>query len=277
MYNLRAPSWWGTERKQIAPFVYMGENLEYLPEDPIVLIVGNYGSGKTEVAVNLAIRLSAQRDVSIADLDIVNPYFRCREAREEMEAFGIRVINPKGEYQAADLPIILPEIRGAVLGEKGTLIFDVGGDDAGARVLSSLADVFADRPYVMLQILNARRPFTQTAEGCLKIGREIEAASRLRVTGLVSNTHLLEETDAETVLDGLRLAREVGAEAGLPVSFMTADESLRGAFDADKAGCPVLWIKRRMLPPWKLKSMTDRAARVLGRDPQLGDSGGDHR
>ena len=255
----------------------MGENLEYLPEDPIVLIVGNYGSGKTEVAVNLAIRLSAQQDVSIADLDIVNPYFRCREARHEMEAFGVRVINPEGEYQAADLPIILPEIRGAVLAEKGTLIFDVGGDDVGARVLSSLADVFADRPYAMLQILNARRPFTQTAEGCLKIGREIEAASRLQVTGLVSNTHLLEETDAETVLDGLRLAREVGAEAGLPVSFVTANESLRGAFDVDQADCPVLWIKRRMLPPWKLKSMTDRAVRVLGRDPQLGKNGGNHR
>ena len=255
----------------------MGEYLEYLPEEPIVLIVGNYGSGKTEVAVNLAIRLSAQQDVSIADLDIVNPYFRCREAREEMEGHGIRVINPEGEYVAADLPIILPEIRGAVRGGKGTLIFDVGGDDVGARVLSSLADVFVDRPYIMLQILNAKRPFTHTAEGCLKIGREIEAASRLRVTGLVSNTHLLEETDAETILEGLRLAREVGAGAALPVSFVTANESLRGGFDAAEAGCPVLWIKRRMLPPWKLKSMTDRAARVLGRDPQLGKNGRDQR
>ena len=74
----------------------MGGDLEYLPEQPVVLIVGNYGSGKTEVAVNLAIRLSEQHKVSIADLDIVNPYFRCREAREEMESFGIRVINPGG-------------------------------------------------------------------------------------------------------------------------------------------------------------------------------------
>ena len=244
----------------------MGRNLKYLPEERIVLIVGNYGSGKTEVAVNLAIQLSEQQRVSIADLDIVNPYFRCREAREEMESHGIRVVNPQSEFHSADLPIVLPEIRGGIQEGEGTLIFDVGGDDVGARVLSSLADVLTDRPCTMLQVLNARRPFTETVEGCLKIRGEIEAASRLRITGLVSNTHLLEETDAPTVLDGLRLARQVGQAANLPVSLVTADESLRDEIDAEQVGCPVLWIRRRMLPPWKLRSMTDRAERVLKRD-----------
>lgn len=259
----------------------MGEDLGYSPEQRVVLIVGNYGSGKTEVAVNLAIQLSGRQDVCIVDLDIVNPYFRCREAREEMQQHGIRVVNPEGEFHSADLPIILPEVRGAVSGGQETLICDVGGDDVGARVLSSLADAFADQPYTMLQVLNARRPFTETVEGCLKIGREIEAASRLRITGLVSNTHLLEETDLSTIVDGLRQARDVGKAAGLPVVFVTANEELRddrdaiGAsgirdvFDKETAGCPVLWIKRRMLPPWKLRSMTDRAQRVLGRDPGL--------
>ena len=142
-----------------------------------------------------------------------------------MESYGIRVINPEGDYHAADLPIILPEIRGAVLDGGGLLILDVGGDDVGARVLSSLADVFADRSYTMLQVLNTKRPFTETAEGCLKIRSEIEAASRLRITGLVSNTHLLEETDVPTVLEGLRLAREVGRAADLPVSLVLAQAS----------------------------------------------------
>ena len=247
----------------------MGSNLDYVPEQRVVLIVGNYGSGKTEVAVNLAIRLRERQAISIADLDIVNPYFRCREARGEMESLGIRVINPEGDYQAADLPIILPEIRGLVRDGEETLILDVGGDDVGARVLGSLADVFADQPYAMLQVLNAKRPFTETVAGCLKIRSEIEAASRLRITGLVSNTHLLEDTDTATVLEGLRLAQEVGKAAELPVSFVTVNESLRGEFDAQEPGCPVLWVKRRMLPPWKLKSMTDRAERVLGRDRRL--------
>ena len=99
----------------------MGAALEYVPEERVVLIVGNYGSGKTEVAVNLAIQLCQRQSVSIADLDIVNPYFRCREARAEMEGRGIRVINPQGDYHAADLPIILPEVRGEVLGGTGVL------------------------------------------------------------------------------------------------------------------------------------------------------------
>ena len=243
----------------------------------VVLIVGNYGSGKTEVAVNLAIRLSGQQDVSIADLDIVNPYFRCREAREEMERSGIRVINPDGEYQAADLPIILPEIKGAVLSGQGTLIFDVGGDDVGARVLGSLADFLADGSCSVLQVVNARRPFTESVEGCLKLKGEIETASRLQVTGLISNTHLLEQTEASTVFDGLELAREVGESAGIPVVFVTVSEHLRDGFDEQAAGCPILWIKRRMLPPWKLKSMTDKAARVLGRAPELKRNGTSRR
>jgi hypothetical protein len=153
------------------------------------------------------------------------------------------------------------------------LIFDVGGDDVGARVLSSLADVFADRPYHMLQVVNGKRPFTGTPDGCLKIGREIEAASRLRVTGLVSNSHLLEETDAQTVVDGFALAQKVGASTGLDVEFVTANEDLKGEPSIEAIGCPILWIKRRMLPPWKLSSMTDRAERVLGRDPSLAKEG----
>jgi hypothetical protein len=246
---------------------------EYAPGERVVLIVGNYGSGKTEVAVNLAIQLSAREQVSIADLDIVNPYFRCREARSEMESFGIRVINPEGAYQAADLPIILPEIRGAAKDANGTLIFDVGGDDVGARVLSSLADVVADGSCTMLQVVNAKRPFTETVEGCLRIKGEIENASRLKVTGLVSNTHLLEQTEARTIHEGLRLAREMAQSAKLPIAFVTVNEELRDSFDAHEAGCPVLWIQRRMLPPWKLRSMTDRAERVLGRDTALGTDG----
>ena len=251
----------------------MTDSLTYTPQERIVLIVGNYGSGKTEVAVNLAIQLCRHRAVSIADLDIVNPYFRCRAARGEMESQGVHVINPDGDYQSADLPIILPELRGQLIQGAGTLIFDVGGDDVGARVLSSLADVFADKPYTMLQVLNAKRPFTETVEGCLRIKTEIETASRLRIAGLISNTHLLEDTDVPTVLEGLRLARAVEQASGLPVAFVTAEESLRNEFDGRQAGCPVLWIKRRMLPPWKLKRMTDRAQRVLGRDPGYGRGG----
>jgi len=251
----------------------------YLPEERVVLIVGNYGSGKTEVSVNLAIQLSQHHHVAIADLDIVNPYFRCREARGEMEKQGIEVINPTGDYHAADLPIILPEIRGRLRSGSGFLIFDVGGDDVGARILSSLTDLFSGQPYVMLQVVNAKRPFTDSVEGCLKIKSEIEAAARLSVTGLVSNTHLMEETDSAVIAEGLELTDEVGRTASLPVAFVTADRALQdelrgrreqpiGEGEGDRLnGRPILWLERRMLPPWKLRSMTDRAERVLRRKP----------
>ena len=212
--------------------------------------------------MNLAIRLSARQAVSIADLDLVNPYFRCREARAEMESFGIRVINPEGEYVAADLPIVLPEIRGALAGGSGTLIFDVGGDDVGARVLSSLADVFAGRPYTMLQVVNSRRPFTETVEGCLKIKREIEAASRLQVTALVSNAHLLEETDAETVTQGLELTRAVSRGAELPVAFVTANEGMQ-----DNARTAAAW----------LPGVMDQAAHVAALEAEEHDRPGSAR
>jgi hypothetical protein len=129
----------------------------------------------------------------------------------------------------------------------------------------------------MLQVLNARRPFTDTVEGCVRIKDEIEASSRMKITGLVSNTHLMEETGTDVILEGIELARAVGSATGLPLEFATASSSLeedrdlkeRVAGALGEAGgseeCPVLWIERRMLPPWKLKSKTDKAERILNR------------
>jgi len=242
---------------------------EYDPSHPLLVIVGNYGSGKTEVSVNLALNLVERgRRVAIADLDIVNPYFRCREATEEMDERGINVIVPRGEFHAADLPILLPEVRGAILGKTDVTILDVGGDDVGARIIGSLAGAISSVPHAVLQVVNERRPFTDTVVGCTKIMREIESAARLRVTGLISNTHLMEYTDADTVARGYALAAEVARSTGLRVELVAAERSiLAGMAPAQLDGTPVLGIDRRMLPPWYLRSRrTDKAARVLLRE-----------
>lgn len=238
----------------------------YQPEFPLVIVVGNYGSGKTEVSVNLALHWVESRPVKIVDLDIVNPYFRCREAREEMEAKGIEVIYPKGEFHSADLPIILPEVKGSLFTDHGFVVFDVGGDDLGARVLSSLAEHLAGRNYAMLQVINSKRPFTSDVEGCLKMKGEIESASRLEITGVISNAHLMDETEPETIREGLEVARETAKRAGIRVEFATVDSRLVSCFKDEDPGCPLLPIERRMLPPWRLRSMTDRAGRVLKSD-----------
>jgi hypothetical protein len=218
----------------------------------IIFITGNYGSGKTEVAVNLARNLARRgEDVTLADLDIVNPYFRCREAAAELEELGIRVIAPRGSFFFADLPIVLPEIRGAMLERRGIFLGDVGGDDVGARLLSSFADVFVEGSFELLFVVNANRPFTDTPEAVMKVMEEIETASRLPVGGLVANTHLMEDTDLGTVRAGYDLAAEVARRKGVPLRIVTAPAALADALAGESFADRLLPIERTMLPPWK--------------------------
>jgi len=216
------------------------------------MVAGNYGSGKTEVAVNLAIALTGKGvQVSIADLDIVNPYFRCREAQSLMEDHGIRVVVPPAALSWADLPIVVPEIKGMLQpAENQMSIFDVGGDEVGARLLSSLVDPLGDSPYALWQVINSRRPFTDTVEGCLKMKAGIEKTSRLEVTGLVVNSHLMQETTPEVILEGWRLARQVSEQSGTPIMFVTAMDDLADAPELGEVESPILRLMRYMLPPW---------------------------
>lgn len=216
------------------------------------MVAGNYGSGKTEVAVNLAIALTGKEfQVSIADLDIVNPYFRCREARSLMEEHGIRVVVPPASLTWADLPIIVPEIKG-MLQPPGNQVslFDVGGDEVGARLLSSLVEPLGDSPYALWQVINSRRPFTDTLEGCLKMKAGIEKTSRLEVTGLVVNSHLMQETTPKVILEGYHLARRVSEQSGVPIMFVSVMENLADAPGLAEVKVPILRLRRYMLPPW---------------------------
>jgi hypothetical protein len=221
-------------------------------DDRVIAIVGSYGSGKTELSVNLSLELAASgRRVQIADLDIVNPYFRCREARELMEAHDIRVVVPPGAQVFADLPIILPEIRGMLRPPSGVVtILDVGGDDVGARALASFRTSIADGEYELWQVINAKRPFTGTVEGCLQMMRSLEEASRWKITGLLVNSHLIDETTVDTVLEGWRLAEAVRARTGLPIRFVAAMAPLADAPELAVIDAPILRLHRHMLPPW---------------------------
>lgn len=220
------------------------------------MIVGNYGSGKTEVAVNLAIQLRRQgHAVQIADLDIVNPYFRCRQAQRLMEAEDIRVVVPPGHQAWADLPIVVPEIQGMLApAAEGFRLFDVGGDDVGARLLSSFSERLGDAAYGLWQVINARRPFTDSVAGCMKMMESIERASRLRVTGLIANTHLVTETTAEIILEGWELASQVAERSGRPVVFVTAMDALADAPELAAVDAPLLRLERYMIPPWLQKA-----------------------
>lgn len=218
----------------------------------IVIIVGNYGSGKTEVAINLAVnRHRSGVKVRLADLDLVNPYFRTREARNILSKLGIKVILPPDEYLAADLPILSPLVAGLIRCPGQLDIIEAGGDPVGAKVLSALADAFDDCPYHMLQVVNPMRPKTDTIEGCLVIRREIEAAARLKITGWISNAHLMDDTTPDVIEKGYGFVQKLSLESGLPVMFITAPAGLLPHSSIEIFSCPVLIIERQLVPPWK--------------------------
>ena len=218
----------------------------------IVVVVGNFGSGKTEVSINLAVHLKHRGlDVRIADLDLVNPYFRTREARKALEACGIEVVLPPQEYMQADLPILSPTIAGMIRQPDGLVILDVGGDDAGAMVLAALADAFSGGQVHMLQVVNPLRPQTTTVEGCLKIRDEIEKAAHLTISGLIGNANLIDETGIEVIYEGYDFLQKLSAASGLPLEFITIAQELRPDIEIQRFTCPVLTIARQLVPPWK--------------------------
>jgi len=218
----------------------------------IVIIVGNYGSGKTEVSINLAVnKKRAGVDVKIADLDLVNPYFRTREARVQLSMLGIDMVLPPKEYLTADLPILSPAVAGLIRNPAELTIIDAGGDDAGATVLAALADAFKGKSFEVLQVVNPMRPFTGTMEGCLKMRSEIETASKMNINGIAGNANLIDETGVEDIYSGYEFVRMLSHESGLVLKFITVPSYLMAEIDMSRFSCPVLQIDRQLVPPWK--------------------------
>ena len=218
----------------------------------IVVVVGNYGSGKTEVSINLAVhRKRAGVDVRIADLDLVNPYFRTREAKGPLSEMGIEVVLPAEQYLQADLPILSPVVAGMIRRSTELTLLDVGGDDVGATVLATLEDAFKNKPMRVLQVVNPLRPFTETVAGCLKIRKEIEQAAKLTVDGIIGNANLIDETSADDIYNGYEFVSRLSEQSGLSLEFITIARELLPSVDTRRFSCPVLQIERQLVPPWK--------------------------
>jgi len=218
----------------------------------IVVISGNYGSGKTEVSINLAVnRKRAGVDVRVADLDLVNPYFRTREARGALSDLGIEVVLPPGKYLYADLPILSPAIAGMIRQPSQLTLLDAGGDDAGVTVLAALAEPLREKKVRMLQVVNPFRPFTDSVQGCLKMRDEIEKASKMTITGIIGNGNLIDETELADIYKGYDFVKALSEESGLPLEFITIASELLPKADMKYFSCPALPIKRQLVPPWK--------------------------
>lgn len=194
----------------------------------IVLLSGHYGSGKTNIAVNLALRMkSLQKKLAIADIDIVNPYFRTKDSQEELKRAGIRLICSEFASSNVDLPA-LPQDVYAVIDDRGwNAVVDVGGDDRGALALGRWRDaILAEDNYEMLFVVNRFRPLTSDAASTVEVMREIEAASGMPFTSVVNNSNLGDDTTAEDVLRSQDYARSVCELTGLDLKMTTVCEAL---------------------------------------------------
>ncbi len=194
----------------------------------VTLFVGHYGSGKSNLAVNYALKLRASGNaVALADMDIVNPYFRSADSRRELSDAGVRVIALPFANTNVDLPALPSEIYGLVERQDECAVLDIGGDDRGALALGRFVPyILAENDYEMLYVVNFYRPLTRTAEEALEVLREIESAAGIRATGIVNNSNLGPETTAEDVVATLPLASELARLTGLPVVFTSCDERL---------------------------------------------------
>ena len=194
----------------------------------ILLLSGHYGSGKTNIALNLAFHLKQTHErVAIADVDIVNPYFRTSDSRTDLEHAGIRLICSEFAGSNVDLPALPASIYAVTADPSQAAVIDVGGDDRGALALGRLRDqILAENNYEMLLVINRFRPLTKTAELTVEVMREIEAASQIPFTAIINNSNLGPETTAEDVLDSMAYANEVCALTGLPLKMTTVHESL---------------------------------------------------
>lgn len=221
-----------------------------LKDARLVLVTGHYGSGKTEFSVNLALRAAeCPQKLALADLDIVNPYFRSRERKKQLDAHHIRLIASSQACTDADVPSLPPDVFALFQEPELFGIADVGGDPGGARVLARFQPQIMNTPHEMFCVVNANRPETADGEKAVTYLRAIEATSGVPVTGLVGNTHLCGETGPEDILRGAELAEEVSRLTGIPVVCHVAEKRLCG--DERLAGLPLFPIDIYMKKPWE--------------------------
>ena len=216
----------------------------------VSIITGHYGTGKTEFAVNLALQLAGlNHQVMVADLDIVNPYFRSRERRDLLQEAGIRLISSSQACSDADVPALPAELLTILENRDITGVLDIGGDPVGARVLARFNDKIITEDYQLIYVLNANRPGVRSPEAAVAYLRGIEATTSLTCTGIVNNTHLCGETTAEEILQAAELAPETSEKTGIPVLCHTAEERLIPELESLKE--PIFPISIQMKKPWE--------------------------
>jgi hypothetical protein len=219
----------------------------------ITIIGGAYGSGKTEFAIAYALKkMTTKGKTGLIDLDIVNPYFRSRDQAVPLERAGVTVISSSSGMETADLPALSPRIFSLLQDRTYQVVFDVGGDPAGARALGRFNPYFQNEPYDFWVVINPYRPNTRNPDEAATLIAGLESASRLQVTGLVSNINLGRETTPEIWRQGLPFIKTLATKLNLPLIYHQVETGFYQTGGELAPGTEFFPVKLRMLPPFEI-------------------------
>ena len=223
----------------------------------LIVVIGAYGSGKSEYSINLAKEYGNKNfETTLVDLDVVNPYFRSRDVREDFQKQGIEVIAPEGEKKYADLPMISPRIMGAIQNLDRTVILDVGGDPAGCRTLARFVANIKKRDYEMHCVINTKRPFTSDEKEIMVMLEMLENTSDLKISHLICNTNLMEFTTEEIVEKGVKIISNVAKEKKLVFEYFLVLDKYEDKIPDEIAEKKKKILRYYLSKPWEKQLFT---------------------
>jgi len=203
--------------------------IDYIPDSRLTVIIGAYGSGKSEISVNMALsmrRADPSGKLLLADMDIVNPYYRSADAADILAENDIRLIRPAYAGSNVDAPVLGGEMYVVFDDRSYKGVFDIGGEDMGAVILGSLKTRLASIDYKLLMAVNINRPFTSTAEQIVSMSSELSEAAGLVIDGYINNTNLLEYTTLENIAEGSTVIKEASVVTGIPLTAVSLPDKL---------------------------------------------------
>lgn len=214
------------------------------------IIIGAYGSGKSEISVNLALRMRHEHPsdkVLLADLDIVNPFYRSSDAQKELQDNGIRLISPMYANSNVDAPVLSGEVYVIFDDDSYRGVFDIGGEDMGATILGSMKTRLDNTDAELLMAVNTRRPFTSNANEIIIMASELQEASKMKITGFINNTNILEQTTPSDILEGEKILLEVSDKTGIPLVMTTVMDGVMTEDELKQLKAPEVMKMRRTI------------------------------